>query len=176
MDVAAINKKEAQEYCARLDEFLTKIEHTLNDPYNFTYEAIKALKDIVQLKGEEMKMEIDNKMNHFINKLDEYNDECKKSFELKEYLAKAEKFRLEKEEGRQMLAQYLSNLNNDLFVLYDNDQWLTCKNETKEALDRFENALDLFKQDLLLQKFNNHQKAIKEFFGYFEIDEQFYLV
>jgi hypothetical protein len=64
--------QEAKHSCENLDELLSKIEELINDPSNFTYEAIGCLKSVVQLKGEEMKMKIDEKMTNFISKLDEY--------------------------------------------------------------------------------------------------------
>jgi hypothetical protein len=70
--------KEAMKSCAQLEKLLDSIESVLKEPTNFTNEAIGSLECVVQLKGEEMKMKIDEQMNQMFVKLNEYKNECKK--------------------------------------------------------------------------------------------------
>lgn len=163
---------QAKQSCQQLDELLTNIETILRDPFNYTYEAIKCLKDVVQLKGEEIKLQIDAQMNRLQRKLDEYNEACKKAFETNEYLVKSEKIRVEKDKGRQVLDIWLSTLNE---VKLNEREWEKVKGESQMAIERFETALDLFKRDLLLRKFGNFRDEIKRIFGKFEIDPMFNL-
>lgn len=159
--------------CERFDDLLTRIEQMLNDPYNFTYEAITFLKNVVQLNGETMKLEIDAKMNRMINKLDEYKNESKMSLNQNEYLMKSANIREEIDESRKILDKWLSELKE--VKLDENEILSRVKNESEQAIERFEIKLDLFKSELLLSKFRNFRREIKDTFGYFECDPMFYI-
>ena len=68
---------EAKRSCEELDHYLREIECSLTDPLNYIHESISDLKNKVQLKGEELKLEIDEKMEKLLNRLDTYENECK---------------------------------------------------------------------------------------------------
>jgi hypothetical protein len=160
--------KEANEFCSRFDELLKQFEQILADPFNFTYETITFLKNTVQMRGEEMKIEIDEAMNHVMNKLEEYKEECKLSLKSREYLDKSEMIRIDKDKRRGELEEWLEKLGADDVEL---NEFNKVKIECEQAIKRLENDMDLFKsRDLLLQKYWIFQKKIKKGFGNFEID------
>lgn len=172
-DLFGEDLKGANEYCKRFDQLLNNIEPILHDPFNFTYEAIKSLKDVVQLRGEEMKLEIDTKMSCLIKKLDEYNTSCKMNLETKDYLDKLNKIQVEREDDRQKLEKWVKELR--LNKLNENGEWARVKSESKHAIERFQVTLELFKHDLLLRQFEQHRREVEEFSGEFKIDEIFNL-
>lgn len=93
--------KEATKLCEQFDELLVKIEQIINDPFDFTYDVINALKSAVQLKGEEMIFKINENMQRIIGKLDEYKEECKRELSRNEVIvAKTNNLVSEKELGR----------------------------------------------------------------------------
>jgi hypothetical protein len=165
--------REAYYSCQYLDGLLSKIDELLKDPYNFTYEAITYLKDVVQLKGEEMKLKIDNQMSELISKLDEYNNECKKNLTTKEYLTKLEEIRVEKEETRKSLDKWMGTLNE---MKFKQTEWETIKKESDDAIKRLEADLLMFKTDVLLQnRFDKLRAEIEDNFGEIEINPLFNL-
>jgi hypothetical protein len=173
---------------ARLDELLENIELTLADPYNFTYEAIRCLINAVQLRGEEMKIEIDNRMNRVIGDLEEYNQKCKTNLSTNEYVVMSEKIRVEKDEGRQMLDKWTSmttllasnecqQCGNNFHITNEENEseWTRVKNESDKVVKQLEIALDRFKGDLLLKQLGKFRDEIREYFGNIEIDSKFNL-
>jgi hypothetical protein len=161
----------AKQSCSRLDELLASIEVILNDPYNFTYEAIRSLMNVVQLKGEEMKLEIDKQIDQILGKLEEYNENCKMNLKTTDYLTRSEEIRLEKEDARKLLDKWENILNDDAKL--DQIEWTRVDIESKKAIEWFECTLDLFKSDLLLQQFCKFHHEIEEYFGKFEIEPIF---
>jgi hypothetical protein len=157
---------EAQEFCAHFNNLLTKIDDILKDPFNFTYEAIKCLKDAVQLRGEEMKAEIDAQMDRLHTKLEEYNQECKMGLRKEEYLAKSGEVHLKNEEGRKVLEKWEEVLADEL----KKSEWSKVNNESAIAIEQFETSLEQFKRDLLLKNFGEYRDEIRRFFGKFEIN------
>lgn len=163
----------AKKSCSRLDDLLASIESILNDPYNFTYEAIRNLINAVQLKGEEMKLEIDNQMDYFISILEEYNENCKIYSNTDDYWLKSEEFREEKDECRKVLNKWVNILNDE--VKLSENEWTRIEIESQEAIEWFESTLDLFKSNLLLRQFGKFRHKIEEYFGNFELDANFNL-
>jgi hypothetical protein len=164
--------KEAQLSCEQFDDILTKIDNFLNDPFNFTYEAIDFLKNVVQLKGEEMIFNINETMDRFISKLDEYKENCKKDFAKKDYVLKSEKFRVEKEKARKDLDVWLATLNE---IKFNEQEWKRIKCESDKAIENYEKKLINFKSDLFPRRFEQFREEIEDEFGKFEIHPDFNL-
>jgi hypothetical protein len=164
--------RQAKHLCQHFDDLLTKIEEILQDPYNFTYEAIGCLKNAVQLKGEEMKLKIDEQMSTLISKLEKYSEECKENLSSSDYLTKLEKIREDKEDARSNLEKWMATLNE---LKINEKEWARIDSESEQAIQRFEADLDLFKRDLLLQRFGKFRDEIQEQFDEFEIDPSFNL-
>jgi hypothetical protein len=162
---------EAKELCKHLDDLLTNIEDTLKDPYNFTHEAISYLKNTVQLKGEEMKLKIDEQMASLIGKLDKYNEDCKQNLSSSEFVAKSKELSDEKEEARFELEKWLDTLNE---LKYKEAETERIKNESREIIKKFETKLRQFKIDSLLQKkIGIYRAEIKQTLVMFNFDSKY---
>jgi hypothetical protein len=169
-----IEYKDAKGSCEKLDDLLNKIEETLNDPYNFTHEAIEYLKNVVQQKGEEMKLEIDEKMNRCFVKLDEYKANCKTSFKTSEYLKEAERFVQVRESSRKQLNDWLASLDK---IKLNESEWKRIKGECEKKIVSIQSELERFKVEILLQKrYEEFRDEIENYFGKFEIDPAFNLM
>jgi hypothetical protein len=163
---------DATQSCHKLDELLTKIEHIIQDPANFTYEAINCLKNVVQLRGEEMKLKIDEQMNELILKLEECKEVCKKALNTCEHTVRSDKLESEKEAARRQLEKWTATLNE---IKINEEEWKRIIGESKIALESFELKLVQFKIDLLPKQFDELRDEIKKIFGNFEIELEFNL-
>lgn len=159
----------AKQSCQDLDDLLTKIERLLHDPFNFTYEAIEFFKNVVQLKGEEAKLRIDEEMTRLIDSLNKYKSECKDNLETREYLREMGRFESEIEASRQNLEMWLCKLDE-----FNEEGWKKIKRESEKAIRMFETNLAQFKIDLLLQKrFWEYRAEIEQAFGKFELETEY---
>jgi hypothetical protein len=164
-------QEEVKKSCEKFDDLLRKIELLLQDPYNFTYELVTHLKNEVQLKGEEEIFQINEKMHRVINKLDEFNSECKNGFTGVEYLKRSNNLRLEKETGRLELEKWITTL--DKMKKEDDKKWKRIESESGKAIKCFENKLNAFKFDLFPKSFMQFRDEIENDFGQFKIDLNF---
>lgn len=156
---------EAKESCAKLDELLMKVEQTLNDPFNLTYDAIECLKNDVQLKGERMKLEIEKKMACCFKKLDDYKLNCKSHLKTSEYLKEAERFVKENDFTRTQLNEWLGILD---MMKWNEPEWRRIKNESRKKIETIQNELSRFETDMLLQKrYDEIRAEIEQDFGEF---------
>lgn len=152
-----------------MNDLLNEIEDTLKDPFNFTHEAIEFLKNVVQLKGEEMKAEIKKKMDHCLKKLETYKGECKSGFKTNEYLKESNRFFHEKESTRKQLDEWLNTLNE---IKFNESEWKRIKSESATKIDIIRNELDRFKAEVLLQRrYGEFRAEIEHNFDKFEIDD-----
>jgi hypothetical protein len=160
-----VNKRnEAKKSCENFDDLLTNIDQILHDPYNSTYELITNLKNEFQLKGEEAIFRINENMKSAINKLDEYNSECKKCLSEKEYAIRSGELRLEKENGRRELEQWMATLD-ELKEEEDDKEAKRIKSESEKAIDSFTDKLAAFKIDLFPKSFFEYYDEIEKDFG-----------
>lgn len=163
---------DAKQACQNFEQLLDKIDNILADPANFIYEAIGFLKNVIQLKGDEMKLRIDEKMNASFEKLREYDDRCKDLLKTSEFKAKSAKFSLEKEKARRDFEKWMATLNE---VKLNEEEWKRVKRESEKAIEMFKIELDRFKIELLLgeERFVGIQIQIEKDFGNFELDPEF---
>ena len=164
--------KEAKQSCEKFDEILIKCEQILNDPFNFIYHAIDFLKETVQLKGEEMILNISENMTKIISKLDQHKNECENELNGNEFKMKSKKLIDEKEKARIDLDKWQETLNE---IKLNEQEWKRIKIESEKAIEKFENKLIEFKIDLLPKKFDEFSEEIEESFGKFNIDPTFKL-
>jgi hypothetical protein len=161
--------QEANEACTKLDECLNIFQQLLKDPLNFTHEVILSLKNVVQLRGEEAKLKIDEKMNNFFDKLEEYEKDCKKALKTSEYVAKSKKLNLQNEVIRKELdkwQEYLDKIN------FNKQQWGKIKSESENVIKHLKSQQRHFENDLLLQeRFDQFRDEIAQEFGEFEINK-----
>jgi hypothetical protein len=168
-------KNEAKKSCENFDDLLTKIELLLQDPYNFTYELIKNLKNEVQLKGEEAILKINENMTRAISKLDEYNIEFRNGLKEPEYLVRSEKFKVENETSRSDLENWMATLDVIETKNDDENEWKRIKSESEKAFEDFKIKFVEFKIDLFSTGFLEFQYEIEKDFGEFEFGPNFEL-
>jgi hypothetical protein len=104
--------KSAKESCELVEETLNEFKVLLRDPYFYTHKRICELKNAVQLKGEELKLRIDEEMKKLMDRIEEYERQSK------EYLSKNE-FKEQSKKLDDELKETQSNL----------DSWLECLNK-----------------------------------------------
>ena len=111
LDLDSVHKS-AKKSCESVEETLNEFKLLLNDPYFFIHERISELKNAVQLKGEELKLRIDEEMQKLIDRLEEYEKQSKEYLTTNEF----------KEESK--------NLDDELKETQSNlDSWLECLNK-----------------------------------------------
>ena len=111
LDFGSVHK-EAKKSCESVENALKEFELLLKDPFFYTYERISELKLTIQLKGEELKLMLDQIMMKHIYRLDEYERQSK------EYLSSNE-FKIESTKLENELKIAKSNLN----------YWIECLNK-----------------------------------------------
>lgn len=101
-----------------------------------------------------MKMEIDEKMNRILTKLDEFKEERKKC-----------------EASRQELEKLLATLNN---IRINENDWNRIRSESEKKIEGLEVKFTKFKRNLSLQKrFGEYCDEIVKDFGVFKLDSAF---
>ena len=110
LDFGSVHK-EAKKSCKNFEETLKQLEILLKDPYFYTHESISALKNIVQLKGEEMKLIIDEEMMKLIDKLEEYERKSKEYLSSNEFKIESKKLDRELKIAQSNLDSWLESLN-----------------------------------------------------------------
>jgi hypothetical protein len=171
---------EAKESCMRLDDCLTKIEHMLIDPFNFIYEAIEFLKNVIQLKGDSTKPN-NVIISHYhsetmalgLERLDKYKSECKSKLKSSEYLKESKRFEQEIEATRKRLNEWLNTLNE---FKWNEDEWRKIKRKSERTMKRMQIDLMRFSDFHLLQKrYNEFRFQIEQAYGKFAIEPAFNL-
>lgn len=164
--------KEAKNACVRFEKILDTIENVLSDPSNFTHEAISSLAYVVQLKGEEMKLKIDENMERIFRKLNDFSEKCKMIvINERDFTANSENIRIEKATGRVELKKWFASLNE---IKLDEKEWKRIKSESEKLIRVMEIKLTKFKAEFLLQnRFGDYQAEIEQIFGEFSLDPAF---
>ena len=102
---------EAKKSCESFEELLKEIEILLKDPFAHPHERISELKNSVQLKGEELKLIIDQEMKKLIDRLDEYERQSKEYSSSNEIKAESEKLKNELKAAQSNLDSWLDCIN-----------------------------------------------------------------
>ena len=103
--------KEAKTSCESFEKALKEFEVLIKDPNFFTHEKISELKNSVQLKGEELKLIIDEEMKKFIDQLDEYERKAKEYLSSHEFKEESKKLYSELKLAQSNLDSWLERLN-----------------------------------------------------------------
>ena len=103
--------KEAKNSCESFENALNEIEVLLKDPYFYTHERITELKDSVQLKGEELKLIIDEEMNKIIDRLEDYQRQSKEYLLTNEFKEESKKLDNQLKIAQSNLDSWLESLN-----------------------------------------------------------------
>ena len=109
LDFGSVHNK-AKKSCESFGEFLNKIEAILKDPFVIAHERINELKNSVQLKGEELKLKIDQEMKKLIDRLDEYERQSKEYSSSNEIKLESEKLKTELKSAHSNLDTWLRSL------------------------------------------------------------------
>ena len=110
IDFGSVHKS-AKKSCEYFEDSLKELELLLKDPNAFTHEKITELKDTVQLKGEEIKLIIDQEAKKLIDKLEEYERQSKEYLSSNEFKEESKKLESEMEIAQSNLDSWLENLN-----------------------------------------------------------------
>lgn len=152
------NHKDAKESCTKLADLINRIDAILNDPCHFTFEEINDLKNEVHIKGELLKVKIDEEMNALLDKLEEYKQTCKNYLKTDQFSADSNKLDQDSKSAKFELNKCLSILDE---VKVNEEEWKRIKLENEERLNDLDAKLQQFKFELLL----NRLEAVK-----FEVD------
>ena len=110
LDFGSVHKS-AKKSCESFENALKEIEGLLKDPFFYTHEKINELKNIVQLKGEELKLIIDQEMKKIIDRLEEYEKESKEYLSSNEFKEESQKLDSEKKKAQLNLDSWIESLN-----------------------------------------------------------------
>lgn len=103
--------REAKKSCETFENLLNEIEILLNDPFCLAHDHIGGLKNNIQIKGEELKLRIDQEMKKLFDRLDDYQKQCKSYVTCAEYQVESQKFNNQLKTARAELSNWIENLN-----------------------------------------------------------------
>ena len=103
--------KEAKKSCESFQEALKDLESLLKDPYSSSHERIIELKNIVKLKGEDLKLIIDREMNKLVDRLEEHERQSKEYLSSNEFKVESKKLDSELKLAQSNLNAWLESLN-----------------------------------------------------------------
>ena len=103
--------KEAKKSCECVENNLKQLDNLLKDPYFYTHERISDLKNSVQLKGEELKLIIDQEVTKLIDKLEEYERQSKEYLSSNELKEESQKLNSELKLSQSSVNSWLESLN-----------------------------------------------------------------
>lgn len=110
LDFGSVHNK-AKKSCKTFEEVLKELEVLLKDPYVFAHEKINELKNTVQLKGEELKLIIDQEMRKLIDRLEEYERQSKEYLSSNELNIESKRLENELKIAQSNLNSWLESLN-----------------------------------------------------------------
>ena len=103
--------KSAKKSSESVEEMLNEFKLLLRDPYFYTQERINELKNAVQLKGEELKLRIDEEMQKLIDRLEEYERQSREYLSTNEFKEESKKLEDELKTTQSNLDSWLESLN-----------------------------------------------------------------
>ena len=103
--------KETKKSCESFEDALKQFEKLLKYPYFYTHKRINELKNSVQLKGEELKLRIDEETKKLINRLEEYERESKEYLSSNEFKEESNMLESEMKIAQSNLDSWIENLN-----------------------------------------------------------------
>ena len=140
--------KQTKSLLDELSSIKKKFQIAIEDPHNFMHDYISEIKNKVDLRREELKVEIDRISDQSIKELEEFEKEC---------LTKAE-FNKISEKCSNGLNSYQKDLDlekcyEDLgnFII-DNEKWDDYKCKAAIQINNIQNEFTDFKNSLLLNK------------------------
>ena len=110
LDLGSVHKS-AKKSCESLEKTLEEFKVILNDPSFYTHERISELKNAVELKGEELKLRIDEEMKKLIDRLEDYEKQSRGYLLTNEFKEESKKLNDELKETQSKLDSWLDSLN-----------------------------------------------------------------
>ena len=110
LDLGSVHK-EAKKSCESFEKDLKEFEVLLKDPNFYTHERISELKNSVQLKGEELKLRIDQETKKFIDDLEEYDRKTREYLSSNEFKEESKNLENELKTAQSNLDSWLESLN-----------------------------------------------------------------
>ena len=179
LDLGSVHK-EAKKSCESFEKTLREVEMLIKDPFFYTHERISELKNSVQLKGEELKLIIDQEMRKLIYRLEEYDSKTRRFLSSNEFKEESKKFDNELKIAQSNLDSWIESLNkfrqflapnNHAFKIYcyskriklDEEKWKRIKEESEQKLKSLTEESEKFKNKLLLNNFEENQKHVNCF-------------
>ena len=138
----------ARDKCEQLERMLEHFIRIRNDPEVEISAVIKDLKNMVDLRREEMKEEIDKESLEMIEKLDEFEKECKSN---------AESMKSDSELDKKLktwsndLKQWQQSLNS---FKRNANKWKAILIESSSHLKKLQSEVCKFNENLFLKRFN----------------------
>ena len=110
LDFGSLHKG-ASKSCESFEDALKEFRLLLNDPCFYTSGKIDPLKNTVQLKGEELKLRIDEEMKKLIGRLEEYENRLKEYLSSNEFKEESDKLESEMKNAQSNLDSWIESLN-----------------------------------------------------------------
>jgi hypothetical protein len=110
LDFGSVHK-EAKKSCESFEIALKEFEVLLKDPYDYTHERLSDLKYSVHLKGEELKLIIDQEMKKLFDRLEECERQSKEYLSSNEFRVESQKFENELKLAQSNLDSWIESLN-----------------------------------------------------------------
>ena len=104
----------AKSSCRHLNDLHFEIEALLKDPSFFIHQQVSDLKNKIQTKSEELKLQIDNETDRLIEKLTRYEADCKEYSTSNEYIDNAKSLDMPLKESDSKLKHWNESLNEYL--------------------------------------------------------------
>jgi hypothetical protein len=110
LDFGSVHK-EAKKSCESFENTLKEFEILLKDPSVYNHEKISELKNSVQLKGEELKLIIDQEMKKLFDRIEDYQRQSKEYLSSNEFKVESKKLDSEIKLAQSNLDSWLESLN-----------------------------------------------------------------
>lgn len=133
----------ARDECSRFSDLFEQFDRMRNDPEARIHEVASELRNKVDLRREELKLEIDKEAMLMIENIDKFEKECKSSIKSDYNLARSfEVWRSYLKEWEESLSTFERNV----------DSWAKVLNESRAAIKELQSDFIRFNGDLLLNQ------------------------
>lgn len=152
--------EEAKHSCSDLESLLTDFNDLLNDPVHFVVHEIGLLKNMVQIKTEELKLKIESESEILIKTLDEYQVRCKVNFSNSDYSNESKRIH----EMKLVTLLKLGVWEKELDLLrFDEEKWARIRNESQILIKEMKENFESFKKNLLLNNYEETKSHVQYF-------------
>lgn len=155
----------AVDSCKQLESHIKSLEFLTKDPVYFIKNSICELKNQVELKREQLKLEVDKKAEELLSKLNTYENECEQRLKTTNDLERMQEI------TRNCWA-YLSRRNNELNMFeIDLNKWKHISENVKKITQHVQTKIKKLKNSLMMNELDSYQNLSGEF-GQYELINQ----